>query len=644
MFSHNERETERDAALSPRLKPGACAPKVRVTSWMSVPADGVDERQAKPFPRVQPSDGSRGERPMHAASGINVSAFLELLIAVAIVAAVVRFIRIPYTVALVLVGLALALFPDAPRVALTPDIILTVFLPVLLFYGAYHLDIGDLRANLTPVVLLAVPGVVVTAGLTGLALHLAVGLDWAVALLFGTIVAATDPVAVLAVFGEVGAPRRLATIVTAESLFNDGTALVFFSAVLGVAIGTGFDLGITFEHFVLGVAGSLALGAAVAIVGTAILQRIDDALLETTITLIMAYGGYLLAAGLGASGPLETVMAGLLLGVRGRRVMSATTRLEAGATWEFLDFLANSLLFLLMGLAVRDVGSLAPFGGGFGVLGALAVVLVAITAARALVVWLVGWQVQAMRQPLPRGWRTVLTAAGLRGAVAFAAALSLPTSLADHDLLVTLTFGVVLVTVVVQGFTIRPLLGRLGLVGGIGGSGAMDGLGAQEAVDVAFGRVKGVEAARHDLEALSAAHLVDDPLAADLLTRLDRQREEAHAQLDALYAENPSLRADREREALRHVLSVQREAVRDLAATGAISGQALRTLLAEIDRDLDRVAGPGAGLLAAVLGDAEAAEAAEEGGMDHMNDDMVGDRSVAERSASADGPISSGTR
>nr|MDQ2829922.1 cation:proton antiporter [Chloroflexota bacterium] len=339
---------------------------------------------------------------------------LGLLIVVAVVAAAVRYVRVPYSVALVLTGLGLALLPGVPHLQLTPGIILTVFLPVLLFYGAYNLDLADLRAALTPVALLALPGVLVTAALVGAALHLAAGLPWTDALLFGTIVAATDPVAVLSIFGEVGAPRRLATIVTGESLFNDGTALVLFAAVLEVATAHGLDAGATVERFLIEVLGGLALGAAVGIVGSTVLRRIDDALLETTLTLIMAYGGYLLATALGSSGPLETVAAGLLLGGRGARAMSPTTRLQAGATWEFLDFLANSLLFLLVGLALRPIGETTVARLGWGVWWPLLVAIVAVTVARALVVGAVGLALRRAAQPLPCGWRTVITWAGLR--------------------------------------------------------------------------------------------------------------------------------------------------------------------------------------------------------------------------------------
>ena len=237
----------------------------------------------------------------------DVVVILGLLVIVAVVAAVVRDVRIPYMVALVLAGLALAFLPDVPRVQLTPSIILIIFLPVLLFYGAYNLALADLRANLAPIALLALPGVVATAGLVGAALHLAAGLPWVDALLFGTIVAATDPVAVLSIFGAVGAPRRLAAIVSGESLFNDGTALVFFALALEVATAHGVDAERTAEHFVVAVLGGLILSVAVGVVGSTVLQHIDEALLETTITLILAYGGYLLASALGSSGPRLTM-------------------------------------------------------------------------------------------------------------------------------------------------------------------------------------------------------------------------------------------------------------------------------------------------------------------------------------------------
>jgi CPA1 family monovalent cation:H+ antiporter len=395
--------------------------------------------------------------------GPSVPTFLSLLIAVTLVAALVRQTRLPYEVALVLAGLVMAILPGVPHVQITPEVILTVFLPVLLFHGAYNLSLTDLRATLRLVSFLALPGVAATAALVGLALHLLAGMPWLTALLFGAIVGATDPVSVLAIFGKVNAPRRLSTVVNAESLFNDGTALVLFSILLGIATRGQFSAVDSALQLIVVIAGSSLLGAAVGLAGAVALSRVDDALVEISITLIMAYGGYLLAAAIGLSGPLATVAAGLLFATRGQQVMSPNTRLQAQAIWEFLDFLANSLLFLLMGLAVRGA-AMAP-GGRIGpaLITPLLIALLAVVLSRVVVVVLTDHMLTAVGRPLPRGWAPVLVWAGLRGAVSLAAALSLPTGLADRELLVVLTFGVVLFTLLAQGLTIAPLLSRLGL-------------------------------------------------------------------------------------------------------------------------------------------------------------------------------------
>ena len=199
------------------------------------------------------------------------------------------------------------------------------------------------------------------------------------------------------------------------------------------------------------------------LIGAQVLHQVDDSLLEMSITLVIAYGGYLVADHFALSGPLETVVAGILLSTRGEQVMSPTTRLEAGATWELLNFLANSLLFLLMGLAVHSAALTPGERVGVPLVRHLIVALIAVVIARTLVVWATGRVSALAGRPLPAGWALVLVWAGLRGAVSLAAVLSLPANLADRDVLLTLTFGVVLFTILAQGLTIAPLLRRLGV-------------------------------------------------------------------------------------------------------------------------------------------------------------------------------------
>jgi CPA1 family monovalent cation:H+ antiporter len=510
------------------------------------------------------------------ASASGVEGIIGLLLVTALVAVAVRFVRFSYTVALVLTGLVLAFLPGMPHLQLTPGIILIVFLPVLLFYGAYNLDADEVRAAIRPITLLAVPGVVATAALVGGALRITTGLTWQESLLFGTIVAATDPVAVLATFAELGAPRRLATIVTSESLFNDGTALVLFASMLGLATSHTVSVGDTIEHFGVQLVGSLAVGAAIGLLGTTLVQRMDEALIETLLTLIIAYGGYLLTSALGLSGPLETVTAGLVFGTRGVDIMSPTTRLQAGATWEFLDFLANSLLFLLMGLALRPIGEATASHLGSGVWWPLLVAIVAVLVVRVMVVWGVDYVLDRAGHGLPDGWATLLAWSGLRGAVSLAAVLSLPLSLPRRDLLLTLTYGVVLFTIVVQGLTISPLLERLGL-------GRDEGSRLQ--FELLLGRLRALDASTREVETLQSANEIDEHLAHHLLDEYGARRTALRRELDSTLHADGTLEQEHRRAVLRRLLRVQHEAARNTFARGQIGQSALRQLTADIDAE-----------------------------------------------------------
>lgn len=398
-------------------------------------------------------------------ANLSLPILLELLLAVLAVAVVAKRLRLPYTVALVLAGLALGLVPQLSGIQLTPDLILTVFLPVLLFEGAYNLPAHRLRRNLAPIALLAVPGVVLGTAVTGALVHWLLGLAWPVALLFGAIISATDPVSVLALFRQLGAPRRLATIVEGESLFNDGTAFVLFTILLAGVTGGGLDLTGGLSDFAIEVAGALALGSAVGYGGSLLLRTVDDYLLEITATFVAAYGTFLLAERFHFSPVIAVVIAGLFVGNYGAATaMSERTNAAVSLTWEFAGFVANSLIFLLIGLAL-EVEVLA---------GAWWVVLVAFAASlagRALSVYSLSPLLRG-RLAIPLGFRHVMVWGGLRGALSLALALSLPLETGtgepfpERGLLQAMTFGVVGASLLLQGLTMGPLLRRLGLAGG----------------------------------------------------------------------------------------------------------------------------------------------------------------------------------
>ncbi len=276
---------------------------------------------------------------------------LELLLIVSLVAIIVRRFRIPYTVALVLAGLALSLRATI-EVELTPELILSILLPPLVFEAAFHINLEKLRRNLTTIGLLAVPGVVISMLVVGGVLNLGAGLPLELALVFGALIAATDPVSVVAIFRRLGAPKRLEVLLEGESLFNDGTAIVIYGLAVTAVLTGEFNLIGSVIDFAVVAGGGAAVGL---VFGWAVLQlivRIDDYLVETTLTTVAAFGSYLLAEQMHVSGVLAVVVAGLVNGNIGQRGMSPTTRIVVLNFWEYVAFLANSAVFLLIGLDI----------------------------------------------------------------------------------------------------------------------------------------------------------------------------------------------------------------------------------------------------------------------------------------------------
>ena len=390
-----------------------------------------------------------------------VETFLVLLLIVFVVAAIVQRVRLPYTVALVVVGF-LGLQPASLNITLTPDLILLVFLPTLLFEGAYNVPAGRLWRNALPITLLAAPGVLIGTLVTGAIIHLALGLSWGIALLFGALISSTDPIAVVSLFRQLGAPRRLALLVEGESLFNDGAAITLFQIILVAIVSGAFGLAGGIGRFLLTVAGALLVGVVVGYVGSRLLRAIDSAQIQITATVVAAYGAYLLAETLTFSGAIAVVVAALFFGNYGSaHGLSPRSVRALSATWEFLGFVANSLVFLLIGIALDPLQVLSNWW-------VITIAFLATLGGRAVVVFLLMPLLRGA-QKIPPRYLPVLLWGGLRGAVSLALALSIPLSLANgqafpqrHTLQV-IAFGVVGVSLLLQGLTMSPLIGWLGL-------------------------------------------------------------------------------------------------------------------------------------------------------------------------------------
>ena len=397
-----------------------------------------------------------------------VEAFVALLVALAFVALVTRRVGLPYTVALVLFGVAISFAAPPIHLQVSPQLVLLVLLPGLVFEAAYSLDQPELLRALGGVLLLAVPGVLVVAGFVAVVLRLATGLALGPSFVVGAMVSATDPAAVTSSIRRLRAPARLATMVEAESLLNDGTGIVAFTIAVAATRGA-TDPVQGAVQFVGATVGSVVVGAVSGIAISRLAAAVEDHLVELTLTLVAAYGTYLVADQLGVSGIIATVVAGVVLGSYGRRVgLSQRVQDAIDVVWEFLAFLLAALVFLLIGVAI-PVGHLAA------VLGPIAWGVVAILVGRAAVVYLMlggaSWLAERTtgRERIPLGWLHVMFWAGLRGAVAVALALSLPDGFPDRDLLQGITFGIVLFTLLVQATSADRI---------VRWSGARDGLPA----------------------------------------------------------------------------------------------------------------------------------------------------------------------
>ena len=379
-----------------------------------------------------------------------------MLLIAAVVAMLTRRLRLPYSVGLVAAGIILAVLPFAPKVALTKDLIFTALLPPLLFEAAFYIHWNQLRRDFSVVAVLATLGVLLSACVTATGMHYLAHWQWLGALVFGVLIAATDPVSVIATFKEAKAQGRLLVLIEAESLFNDGTSAVAFGVIVALASGQQLtSLEIT-ALLLKTIGGGVLCGAVVALGALLLAGRTDDHLVEITFTTVAAYGSFLLADHFSLSGVLATITAGLVMGnFTSLGTISGRGKEAVQAFWEYAAFVANSFVFLLIGMHEAHQN--------FGPTWLPAVIAIAlVTLGRAVAIYPCCFLFSRSSRAVTMNHQRALFWGGLRGALALALALGLPPEVPQREEIITISFAVVAFSIFVQGLTMTPLLRALG--------------------------------------------------------------------------------------------------------------------------------------------------------------------------------------
>jgi Na+/H+ antiporter len=518
-----------------------------------------------------------------------IEVFVFLLAVVALLAAVGRRSHVPYPIVLVLGGLVLGFVPGLPAPQIDPDVVLFVFLPPLLYYAAFSSSAYELRDNAAPIGLLAIGLVLVTVAAVAVVAHAVVGLPWAPAFVLGAVLGPTDPVSAGAVIRRLGAPGRIVTILEGESLVNDGTALTAYTIALG-AVGTmGVALGSAALKFVGVALGGIAIGLVAGWLFGRLRRLADEPSIDVTLSLLTPYAAYIPAERVHVSGVLAAVAAGLWIGTQSLGLSGPESRLRTMTFWESLNFLLNSLLFLLIGLQLTNIVQRIPDTAAATLIGEAVLLAAVVMGVRLLWMFTLPGVVgliapfrddfsphSDLRERFVVGWSS------MRGGVSLAAALAIPTVASSgarfpqRDLVIFLAYCVVLITLVLPGLTLAPLVQRLGL-----------GQGEARRRADAEARARLTHAALERLEEIARDEEPPDAV-------VERLRDRYQARLDRLEGR---LEADESRgEQVVHaarlskaMLEKERDVLGDLERERAFPADLLQNIRREIDLDESRL-------------------------------------------------------
>jgi monovalent cation/hydrogen antiporter len=532
-------------------------------------------------------EGEGGQHEAQRSTVDALTAVLVVLVAIAILFEIARRVGVPYPSLFVLGGLGLAFIPGLPHVELEPDLVLLVFLPPLLFSAAAESPIRDLRANLAPLLRLSFGLVLFTMAIVAAVAHAAIpGLSWAAAFTLGAIVGPTDALAATTVIRRLGAPRVVRTLLEGEALFNDATALVAYRAAVFATLSGTFILSDALGGFVIAAFGGIAIGALIGRVAGEILRRLDDPPVEVLISVVLPFAAYLPADRLGLSGVLAAVAAGLVIGARLGTILTPSSRVLWLTTWKMIGFVLNGFVFVLIGLELPDI--LQGLGGRppIEILGLAAIVSGVVVVARLVWVFVTSLlpgsprRVIAARDPrLATRLTFVVGWAGLRGAVSLAAALALRDDFPERNLIVLVTFAVILVTLVGQGLTLPFVLRRA----------RWDGI-EPDGDEATLARTAAYQAGLDEIERARGDWPTHQPL-------FDRLESGLRDRTQHLATEDPAETEERRQERIEHeeiqqgVIAAQRTAVIELRDRGDINDLTLRAIERELDLEELRMEG-----------------------------------------------------
>ena len=514
-----------------------------------------------------------------------------ILVAIAGLGALARRLSIPYPIVLVIGGALFGFIPGLPAVKLDPNVVLVVFLPVLVYSAAFFANLGDIRQNLRGITLVSVGLVLVTMTTVAIVAHALVGLPWAAAFALGAVISPTDPLAAGLIMRSQNVPRRLVSAAEGEGLFNDATALVAFRVAVGAVVAGSFSLGQATLALIADAAGGVAIGLAVGWLIAEIRKRTPDPQISVTISLVSGYAAFVPASALGASGVLAAVTCGIYMGIRGPSIIPARVRLQGFFTWDIVDFIINSALFVLVGLQLRTiVESLSGYsmrtllGWGLAIAGVTVITRI---------VWFftVPYLVRALdRRPsqrdrrIPARNRFLLGWIGMRGAVSLAAALSLPLTtnsgapFPDRDLIQFLTFAVIFVTLVVQGLSLPTLIRRLHI--------SDDGAAETEELKARLGATK---AALAQIEELSHEDWTRDDTIDRMRAAYEYRKRRLAARAGKIEDDGYEDRSMQYQQAVQIVLGAQRDALVELRREGTISNETMNRIIQELDLEESRL-------------------------------------------------------